>query len=112
MEANNVFNQLTFSEDSPVKTVLLQQDHFALVRYSAWERGENSTASRGTCGFFSGFAGQGNFHLRGRGRRVCTESIPVHQGGRNPRDTGIGGSGGFCGKRLVWAIMGCGKYSL
>jgi len=32
MEANNVFNQLTFSENSHVKTVLLQQDHFELVR--------------------------------------------------------------------------------
>ena len=41
--------------------MLLQQDHFALVRYSAWERGENSTASRGTCGFFLVLQGRGIF---------------------------------------------------
>jgi quercetin dioxygenase-like cupin family protein len=32
MESNNVLNQLTFSENSPVKTMLLQQEHFGLVR--------------------------------------------------------------------------------
>ncbi len=32
METNNVLNQLTFSENSPVKTMLLQQEHFGLVR--------------------------------------------------------------------------------
>jgi len=32
METNNVLNQITFSEISPVKTMLLQQEHFGLVR--------------------------------------------------------------------------------
>jgi len=32
MATNNVLNQLTFSENSPVKTMLLQQEHFGLVR--------------------------------------------------------------------------------
>jgi len=32
METNNMLNQLTFSKNSPVKTMLLQQEHFGLVR--------------------------------------------------------------------------------
>ena len=32
METNNVFNQLTFSENSPVKTMLLQHEHLELLR--------------------------------------------------------------------------------
>jgi len=32
MEANNMLKQLTFSKNSPVKTMLLQQEHFGLVR--------------------------------------------------------------------------------
>jgi len=32
METNNLVNKLAFSEDGPVKTPLLQQEHFALVR--------------------------------------------------------------------------------
>ena len=28
METNNMLNQLTFSKDSPVKTMLLQQEQF------------------------------------------------------------------------------------
>ena len=32
METNNMLKQLTFSKDSPVKTMLLQQEHFGLMR--------------------------------------------------------------------------------
>jgi quercetin dioxygenase-like cupin family protein len=32
METNNMLKQLTFSKNSPVKTMLLQQEHFGLVR--------------------------------------------------------------------------------
>ena len=32
METNNMLNQLTFSKNSPVKTMLLQQEHFGLMR--------------------------------------------------------------------------------
>ena len=32
METNNMLNQLKFSKNSPVKTMLLQQEHFGLVR--------------------------------------------------------------------------------
>ncbi len=32
METNNMLNQLTFSKNSPVKTMLLQKEHFGLVR--------------------------------------------------------------------------------
>ncbi len=32
METNNILNQLTFSKNSPVKTMLLQQEHFGLLR--------------------------------------------------------------------------------
>jgi len=32
MKTNNMLNQLTFSKDNPVKTMLLQQEHFGLVR--------------------------------------------------------------------------------
>ena len=32
METNNMLKQLTFSKNSPVKTMLLQQEHFELVR--------------------------------------------------------------------------------
>ena len=32
METNNILNHLTFSKNSPVKTMLLQQEHFGLVR--------------------------------------------------------------------------------
>ena len=32
MVTNNMLKQLTFSKNSPVKTMLLQQEHFELVR--------------------------------------------------------------------------------
>lgn len=32
MKNNHLLSQLTFSEDNPVKTVLLEQEHFGLVR--------------------------------------------------------------------------------
>ena len=32
METNNMLKQLTFSKDSPVKTMLLQQEHYGLMR--------------------------------------------------------------------------------
>ena len=32
METNNMLNKLTFSKNSPVKTMLLQQEHFELLR--------------------------------------------------------------------------------
>jgi len=32
METNNILDQLTFSKNSPVKTMLRQQEHFGLVR--------------------------------------------------------------------------------
>ena len=32
METNNMLKQLIFSKDGPVKTMLLQQEHFGLVR--------------------------------------------------------------------------------
>jgi quercetin dioxygenase-like cupin family protein len=32
MENNNMLKQLTFSKNSPVKTMLLQQEHFELMR--------------------------------------------------------------------------------
>lgn len=32
MDSNNVLDQLTFPEESPVKTMLLQQEHYEILR--------------------------------------------------------------------------------
>ena len=68
MEANNVLSQLTFSESSPVKTMLLQQKYFGLMRIALGKGVKIPPHQGGAFGFFSGFAGQRDFHLRERGR--------------------------------------------
>ena len=61
MEANNVFNQLTFSENSPVRTVLLQQDHFALVRIALGKGVKIPPHQGGHAVFFLVLQGRGIF---------------------------------------------------
>jgi len=61
MDNNNVFKELTFSENSPVKTMLLQQEHFALVRL-ALGKGVKIPPHQGDHGiFFLVLQGRGNF---------------------------------------------------
>ncbi|MDX2439281.1 MAG: hypothetical protein QNK40_01900 [Desulfobacterales bacterium] len=61
MEANNVFNQLTFSENSHVKTVLLQQDHFELVRIAFGKGVKIPPHQGGHAVFFLVLQGRGIF---------------------------------------------------
>ena len=61
MEANNVLNQLTFSENSPVKTMLLQQEHFELVRIALGKGVKIPPHQGGHAVFFLVLQGRGIF---------------------------------------------------
>jgi quercetin dioxygenase-like cupin family protein len=61
MEANNVLNQLTFSESSPVKTVLLQQEHFGLARIALGKGVKIPPHQGGHAVFFLVLQGSGIF---------------------------------------------------
>jgi len=61
MEANNVLNQLTFSENSPVKTMLLQQEHFELVRIALGNGVKIPPHQGGHAVFFMVLQGRGIF---------------------------------------------------
>jgi quercetin dioxygenase-like cupin family protein len=72
MEANNVLSQLTFSENSPVKTMLLQQEHFELVRI-ALGKGVNIPPHQGGHAVFF-------LVLQGRGIFTCgQETVELAQ---------------------------------
>lgn len=62
---NNVLSQLTFSENNPVKTVLLQQEHFGLVRI-ALGKGVKIPPHQGAHAVFF-------LVLKGRGIFTCGE---------------------------------------
>ena len=61
METNNVLNQLTFSENSPVKTMLLQQEHFGLVRIALGKGVKIPPHQGGHAVFFLVLQGRGIF---------------------------------------------------
>ena len=61
MEANNVLNQLTFSENGPVKTMLLQQEHFGLVRIALGKGVKILPHQGGHAVFFLVLQGRGIF---------------------------------------------------
>jgi quercetin dioxygenase-like cupin family protein len=61
METNNVLNQLTFSKNSPVKTMLLQQEHFGLVRIALGKGVKISPHHGGHAVFFLVLQGRGIF---------------------------------------------------
>ena len=63
METNNILSQLTFSENRPVKTMLLQQEHFELVRI-ALGKGVNIPPHQGGHAVFF-------LILQGRGIFTC-----------------------------------------
>jgi hypothetical protein len=65
MGTNNVLNQLTFSENSPVKTMLLQQEHFGLVRI-ALGKGVKIPPHQGGHAVFFWFCKAGEFSLAGK----------------------------------------------
>ena len=65
MKATDVLKQLTFSESSPVKTMLLQQEHFELVRI-ALGKGVNIPPHQGGHAVFF-------LVLQGRGIFTCGE---------------------------------------
>jgi len=61
METNNVLNQLKFSENSPVKTMLLQQEHFGLVRIALGKGVNIPPHQGGHAVFFLVLQGKGIF---------------------------------------------------
>ena len=61
METNNVLNELTFSENSPVKTMLLQQEHFELVRIALGKGVKIPPHQGGHAVFFLVLQGRGIF---------------------------------------------------
>lgn len=61
METNNVLNQLTFSENSPIKTTLLQQEHFELVRIALGKGVKIPPHQGGHAVFFLVLQGRGIF---------------------------------------------------
>ena len=61
MEANHILNQLTFSENSPVKTVLLQQAHFGLARIALGKGVKIPPHQGGHAVFFLVLQGRGLF---------------------------------------------------
>ena len=61
METNNVLNQLTFSENRPVKTMLLQQEHFGLVRIALGKGVKIPPHQGGHAVFFLVLQGRGIF---------------------------------------------------
>ena len=61
MGTNNVLNQLTFSENSPVKTMLLQQEHFGLVRIALGKGVKIPPHQGGHAVFFLVLQGKGIF---------------------------------------------------
>ena len=61
MGTNNVLNQLTFSENSPVKTMLLQQEHFGLVRIALGKGVKIPPHQGGHAAFFLVLQGRGIF---------------------------------------------------
>jgi quercetin dioxygenase-like cupin family protein len=61
METNNILNQLTFSKNSPVKTMLLQQEHFGLVRIALGKGVIISPHQGGHAVFFLVLQGKGIF---------------------------------------------------
>jgi len=61
METNNILNQLTFSENSPVKTILLQQEHFGLVRIALGKGVKIPPHQGGHAVFFLVLQGRGIF---------------------------------------------------
>ena len=61
MEANNVLSQLTFSESSPVKTMLLQQKYFGLMRIALGKGVKIPPHQGGAFGFFSVLQDRGIF---------------------------------------------------
>ena len=61
MESNNVLNQLTFSENSPIKTMLLQQEHFGLVRIALGKGVKIPSHQGGHAVFFLVLQGRGIF---------------------------------------------------
>jgi len=65
METNNVLDQLTFSENSPVKTMLLQHEHFGLARIALGKGTKIPPHQGGHAIFF--------LVLQGRGIFTCEE---------------------------------------
>ena len=61
MGTNNVLNQLTFSENGPVKTMLLQQEHFGLVRIALGKGVKIPPHQGGHAVFFLVLQGRGIF---------------------------------------------------
>ncbi len=61
METNSMLNQLTFSKNSPVKTMLLQQEHFGLVRLAIGKGVIIPPHYGGHAVFFLVLQGKGNF---------------------------------------------------
>ncbi len=61
METNNVLNQLIFSENSPVKTILLQQEQFGLVRIALGKGVKISQHQGGHAVIFLVLQGRGIF---------------------------------------------------
>lgn len=61
MEANSVLNQLIFSENSPVKTMLLQQENFELVRITLGKGTKIPPHQGGHAVFFLVLQGKGVF---------------------------------------------------
>ena len=61
MEANNVLNQLIFPENSPAKTMLLQQEHFELVRIALGKGVKIPPHQGGHAVFFLVLQGRGIF---------------------------------------------------
>jgi quercetin dioxygenase-like cupin family protein len=61
MEAENVLNQLTFSENSPLKTMLLQQENFELVRITLGKGAKIPPHQGGHAVFFLVLQGKGVF---------------------------------------------------
>ena len=61
MEVNNVLSQLKFSENSPVKTMLLQQEHFELMRIALGKGVKIPPHQGGHAVFFLVLQGRGIF---------------------------------------------------
>jgi len=77
MESNNVLHQLTFSENSPVKTMLLQQEHFGLVRIALGKGVEIPPHQGGHAVFFLVLQGCGIF-TRGEERIELAQNQYLH----------------------------------
>jgi|GEM_PF-1001753 len=61
METNSLLNKLAFSEDGPVKTPILQQEHFALVRIALGKGVQIPPHQGGHAVFFLVIQGKGIF---------------------------------------------------